>query len=320
MTLFIVDENRILRGTVTDGDIRRALIKGVTIDQPVNDIINPNFKYIKRNEFDIAHIKAYKNAEIKLLPLLDSEGRIIKIKELFNLRTVLPADAIIMAGGKGQRLRPLTETVPKPMLTIGNKPILEHNIDRLVMYGVNHFKISVNYLGEQIMDHFGDGSSRLVDISYIEESKPLGTIGSVSLATHFYHDVLLIMNSDILTTIDFEHFFEFFESHDADMAIATVPYEVKIPYAVLETSQVNIVSFKEKPTYTYYSNAGIYLLKTEIVSQIPKDKKYDITELMDKLIEENKKVISYPIVDYWLDIGRIEDYNKAREDIWKLNL
>jgi NDP-sugar pyrophosphorylase family protein len=173
----------------------------------------------------------------------------------------------------------------------------------------------VKYLGEQIEAHFGNGSQRNIIIDYVWEDEPLGTIGAVSKITNFAHDYVLVMNSDLLTNLDYEHFYIDFIKQDADFAVVTIPYKVSVPYAVLETSNGEIRSFKEKPTYTYYSNGGIYLMKKEVLDYLPKENHFNATDLMEKLINENRKVVSYPLLGYWLDIGKHEDFAKAQIDI-----
>ncbi|MNM72326.1 D-glycero-alpha-D-manno-heptose 1-phosphate guanylyltransferase [compost metagenome] len=221
-----------------------------------------------------------------------------------------------MAGGEGKRLRPLTEKTPKPLLLVGEKPIIEYNIDRLKEVGVHTINISINYLGDQLEQYFGDGSQKDIRINYVRETKPLGTIGSVLLVEDFDHEDIIIMNSDLLTNIDFNDFFKTYQEAKADMIVATTSYHVDVPYAVLEVSENNAVkSLKEKPRYTYYSNAGIYILKKNLLSMIPQDKFFDITDLMDRIIEMDLKLVTYPINGYWLDIGKHEDFKKAQEDI-----
>jgi len=231
------------------------------------------------------------------------------------IRSYLPVDAVIMAGGKGTRLRPLTKNTPKPLLKVGPKPIMEHNLDRLALYGIDDFWISVKYLGNQIEDFFGDGSKKSISLKYVWEDKPLGTIGAVSKIDDFSHDYVLLTNSDLLTNLDYEHFFLDFKKNDADLAVVTIPYQVNVPYAVLETSNGHVINFKEKPTYTYYSNGGIYLIKKTALGYLPKEGFFNATDLMEKLIEEGKKVISYPLSGYWLDIGKHEDFEKAQRDL-----
>ena len=220
-----------------------------------------------------------------------------------------------MAGGKGQRLQPLTNLIPKPLLKVGDKPIMEHNLNRLAMFGIDDFWVSVKYLGEQIKDHFGDGKQKNINIQYVWENEPLGTIGAVAQISNFKHDYVLVTNSDLLTNIDYELFFLEFIKQEADLAVLTIPYQVSIPYAVLETTDGKVKSFKEKPTYTYYSNGGIYLMKREMLHFIPKNKFYNATDLMEELIQNKRKVISIPFLGYWLDVGKHEDFEKAQIDI-----
>ena len=313
--LFVVDDSNRLIGSITDGDVRRGLINGISIDKPVNDIIQANPRYIKKGERDIQKIIQYRNENFKVIPVIDDDNRVVNIINFGQILSYLPIDAVIMAGGRGQRLMPLTESIPKPMLNVGDKPIIEHNLDRLSLYGIDDFWITVNYLSEQIENHFGNGADRNVNISYIREDKPLGTIGSVSKIKNFKHDFVLITNSDILTNLDYEHFFLEFLEQDADLGVATIPYQVNIPYAVLETVNYRVVKFEEKPTYTYHSNGGIYLVKKSILDLLPEDAFYNSTDLMERLIKDGKKVFSYPLLGYWLDIGSLNDYEKAQVDI-----
>jgi NDP-sugar pyrophosphorylase family protein len=224
-----------------------------------------------------------------------------------------------MAGGRGERLRPLTDSIPKPLLRVGEKPIIEHNLDRLALFGIDDFWISVKYLGEQISEYFGDGSEKNVNIRYVWENEPLGTIGAVSTIVDFEHDYVLVTNSDILTNIDYEHFFLDFVKSGADFAVATIPYEVSVPYAVLETTEGKVRSLKEKPTYTYYSNGGIYLMKREVLSHLPPNTHYNMTDLMEKLLANDFTIVSYPLVGYWLDVGKHDDFEKAQRDINRIN-
>lgn len=316
LTLFVLGKDEKLVGTVTDGDIRRAILKGNSVEEKIEKVMNTNFSSLQKNYNEIEQLQAIRQKNIKLIPVVDGSGKIIRLINLERIKSILPIDAVIMAGGEGRRLRPLTDELPKPLLLVGNKPILEYNIDRLRDYGVENCYITIKYLGSKIKQYFGDGNERNIKIKYVEElESPLGTIGSISLIEHFDHDTILVMNSDLLTNIDFEDFYLEFIKGGADMAVATIPYLVKIPYAVLETDQQFITGFKEKPTYTYFSNAGIYLLKKEVTEIIPKNSHYNATDLMDSLINAGKKVITYPLYCYWLDIGKPEDYQKAQEDI-----
>ena len=316
--LFIVNEDYKLIGSLTDGDVRRGLIKGITIEHKVVEIIQKNPRFIRKGEGNVKKIIEYREGNFKILPVVDKDNKVVNVINFRVLRSYLPVDAVIMAGGKGTRLRPLTEKTPKPLLKVGDKPIIEHNLDRLALYGIDDFWLSVKYLGEQIENYFGDGKSKNISIDYVWEDEPLGTIGAVSKIANFEHDFVLITNSDILTNLDYERFFLDFIGQDADLAVLTIPYEVNIPYAVLETHDGIVKSFKEKPTYTYYSNGGIYLIKRDALKLLPKNAFFNATDLMEKLIKKNYKVISYPLAGYWLDVGKHEDFEKAQRDILKI--
>jgi dTDP-glucose pyrophosphorylase len=318
--LFVVDNDVRLIGSLTDGDIRRGLLKNFTIASKINEIIQPNPRFISKGENDIQKIITYRDKLFKILPVVDENMRVVNVINFRTIKSYLPIDAVIMAGGRGLRLQPLTNTIPKPLLKVGDKPIIEHNIDRLASYGIDDLWISVNYLGEQIQHYFGNGNQKSINIKYIWETEALGTIGAVSKVTNFEHDYVLVTNSDLLTTIDYENFFLDFIEKEADFAVLTIPYNVSIPYAVLETKDGRIKNFKEKPTYTYYSNGGVYLMKKEVIEFIPKDSFFNSTDLMEKLIDEGFNVISYPFSGYWLDIGKHEDFEKAQVDISSIKI
>lgn len=313
--LFIVDTNGKLIGALTDGDVRRGLLKGFTIDSLVDDIIQENPKYITKGENNLQKIIEYRETDFRIVPVVDENQIVVNVINFRNTRSYLPIDAVIMAGGKGARLKPLTNDVPKPLLKVGNKAIMEHNLDRLALFGIDDFWVSVKYLGEKIESHFGQGNEKNIKIEYVWENEALGTIGAVSKIENFEHDYILVTNSDLLTNIDYEQFFLEFLNKKADLAVLTIPYQVSIPYAVLETTGGEVKSFKEKPTYTYYSNGGIYLMKKEMLKYIPKNTFFNATDLMEALIKDNLKVISFPFSGYWLDIGKHEDFEKAHIDI-----
>lgn len=319
-TLFVVNDSNQIRGSVTDGDIRRGLLNGREISENIGDFMNTDFKVVKHDENIIQKIAENKNVGISFFPIIDENNKILKILDLKKINTVIPATAVIMAGGRGERLKPFTDSVPKPMLIVGNKPIIEHNIDRLIKYGITEIIISVRYLSQIIMDHLGDGSSRGINITYLHEDDPLGTIGALGTIEGITSDHILLMNSDILTNIDFEDFFNHYLNNSSAMCIASIPYQIQVPYAVLDIQDHQIVSFVEKPSYTYYSNAGIYFLNRSIQSYIPKNTFYNATDLMQNLISMGKKVVHYPMLNYWLDIGRQQDFIKAQEDVKHLTL
>jgi dTDP-glucose pyrophosphorylase len=316
--LFVVDENDKLIGSLTDGDVRRGLLNNFNVDSLIDDIIQPNPRYIRKSEYDIEKIIQYREEDFKVIPVLDENDIVVNVINFRHLKSYLPIDAVIMAGGRGQRLKPLTDKTPKPMLKVGGVPIIEHNINRLAMFGIDDFWISVKYLGEQIENYFGNGSEKNIQIEYIWENESLGTIGAISKINNFKHDYVLVTNSDLLTNIDYEQFFLEFIKQKADLAVLTIPYQVRIPYAVMETNKEQVISLKEKPTYTYFSNGGIYLIKKEILSFIPKNTFYNATDLIEELIRKNKKVTTFPFSGYWLDVGNPEDLDKANIDINKI--
>jgi dTDP-glucose pyrophosphorylase len=313
--LFVVDENNKLIGSLTDGDVRRGLLNDFKLESKIDEIIQSNPRFIRKGNYDIQKIIEYREEDYRVIPVLDEHNIVINVINFRFLKSYLPIDAVIMAGGRGQRLQPLTDVTPKPLLKVGDKPIMEHNLNRLAMFGIDDFWVSLKYLGEQIEAYFGSGMQKNINIKYVWENEPLGTIGAVAQISNFQHDYVLVTNSDLLTNIDYEQFFLEFIMQDADLAVLTIPYQVAIPYAVLETEKGEVKSFKEKPTYTYYSNGGIYLMKKEMTHLIPPNKFYNATDLMEDLIKRNKKIISFPFSGYWLDVGKHEDFEKAQTDI-----
>ncbi|MCX7548857.1 nucleotidyltransferase family protein [Xanthomarina sp. F1114] len=314
--LFVTDNDNVLIGSLTDGDLRRGFIKGLGFEDALLDFIQNNPSYIVEGEFVMDKLEEYKSRNFKIIPILNAAKQIVEIINFREQSTIIPADAIIMAGGEGKRLRPLTETTPKPLLKVGGKPIIEYNIDRLQQVGIKNITLSINYLGEQLKGYFGNGGNRKLNIQYVKEDKPLGTIGSILLVNDFFHDDIIVMNSDLLTNIDFKDFYKLFKDSGADMAVAATSYNVDIPYGVLEADDSNkVLSLKEKPRYTYYSNAGIYILKKDLLKMIPQDEFYDITDLMKRILEMNLTMVTYPINGYWLDIGKHEDFEKAQQDV-----
>lgn len=313
LVLFVVDEHDRMIGTITDGDSRRALISGVSINDTIVNVMHKQFNYLRKGiDDDVQHIHEQKLKKMKLVPVLDEENRIVDIINLEKYVTRLPVDAVLMAGGKGERLRPLTEKTPKPLLEVGGKCIIDHNIDRLISYGVEHINVTVNYLGEQLEEHFAtprDG----VRVRTFREPKFLGTIGSIKFVDTFYNDTVLVMNSDLFTNIDYEDFFLHFQQNDAEMSVAAVPYNVSIELGILDLDGRNVKGLLEKPKFNYYANAGIYLIKKRALAEIPGDTFFHATHLVEKLIAQGKKVIRYPLNGTWIDIGTPQEYQKARD-------
>lgn len=312
LVLFVVDSGNCLVGTLTDGDIRRKLIEGVDISEQVKVVMNKNFHFISEDTFCVERLKELKITGITLLPILKKDGTIMKVYNLKKKKSVLPLDAVLMAGGKGERLRPLTESTPKPLLKVGDKAIIDYNIDNLISYGVSHIHVTVNYLGNQIEKHF-EVPREEVKVNCVREPQYLGTIGSIKFVETFYNDTILLMNSDLFTNINFEDFYLHFKRNNADMSVAAIPYSISVPYGIFELEERTIKGVKEKPTYNYYANSGIYLIKRKLLDLIPDGVFFNATDFMEKLIQEGFNVIRFPLVGYWIDIGKHEDYRKAQE-------
>lgn len=313
LVLFVLDGQGRMVGTLTDGDSRRALISGASITEKVSKVMHCNFNYMKIEDINnVMEIKRQKELHMKLVPILDKGMHIVDVINLQRNKTRLPVDAVLMAGGKGERLRPLTEKTPKPLLKVGDKCIIDHNIDRLISYGISHINVTVNYLREQIEEHYVELRNG-VQVRTFREPKFLGTIGSIKFVDTFYNDTILVMNSDLFTNIDYEDFFLHFQSHDAEMSVAAVPYNVSIPYGILDLNGREIKGLIEKPKYNYYANAGIYLIKKSALAEIPDEEFFNATDLIEKLIAQGKKVIRYPLNGTWIDIGNPQEFQKANE-------
>ena len=311
-TLLVVDEDQKLVGTLTDGDIRRGLILGAELSDSVSTIMHKDFKFILECEYDVALVRKFRDKRILFIPVLDEKHHIVDVLNLKKMKSALPIDAVLMAGGKGERLRPLTEMTPKPLIKVGEKCIIDYNIDNLITYGVKHLNVTVNYLGEQLEEHFAEPRNG-VQVRTFREPKFLGTIGSIKFVDTFHNDYILVMNSDLFTDIDFEDFFLHFREHDAEMSVAAVPYNVNIPFGILDLDGRNIKGLLEKPKYNYYANAGIYLIKKSALAEIPEDTFFNATDLIEKLIDLGKSVIRYPLKGTWIDIGQHADLAKARD-------
>ena len=313
LVLFVVDKEERMVGTLTDGDSRRALVAGASVNDKAERVMHCNFNYMHASDIkNVQEIRHQKEMMMKLIPVLDENKHIVDIIDLERFKTRLPIDAVLMAGGKGERLRPLTEKTPKPLLPVGSKAIIDHNVDRLISYGIKHINVTVNYLKEQIEEHYQEPRGG-VKVQTVREPKYLGTIGSIKFVPKFFNDTVLLMNSDLFTNIDYEDFYLHFEHHDAEMSVAAIPYNVSIPYGILDLDGRNIHGLIEKPKYTYYANAGIYLIKRSALEEIPDGEFFNATDLVMKLIVERKKVIRYPLNGTWIDIGNPQEYQKAKD-------
>lgn len=313
LVLFVVDDQQRMVGTLTDGDSRRALIAGAAVTDKAEKVMHRHFLYMRLDDItNVEEIRRQKQMKMQLVPILDDAQHIVDIINLEKYRSRLPVDAVIMAGGKGERLRPLTEKTPKPLLPVGDKAIIDHNVDRLISYGISHISVTVNYLAEQIESHFAQPRGD-VKVNCIREPHYFGTIGSVQYVKNFYNDAVLVMNSDLFTNIDYEDFYLHFQQHDAEMSVAAIPYNVAIPYGIFQLEGRNITGLVEKPKYIYYANAGIYLIKRRALDEIPANTMFHATDLIEKLINEGKRVIRYPLNGTWIDIGNPQEYQKAND-------
>lgn len=319
--LFTTNSKGKLTGSLTDGDVRRGFMRGANIEDPVSSVSFKKPKSIKGEQLDIEELVAFRDKKVGIVPILDSQNTIIDVVNFRLRKSLLPIDVVIMAGGKGMRLRPLTEKTPKPLLKVGDKTILEHNLQRFESYGVTSINITTNYLANQIHDFVRALSPKFrTKMETVQEDSFLGTVGAVRLIKEYTQDVILISNSDLLTNVDYEAFYLDFQRSGADMSVVSIPYHVEVPYAIMDIQDDYLKSFHEKPRYTYFSNGGIYLIKKQLLERIPMDVPYSATDLMQNVINSKGSIRTYAHKGYWLDIGQHQDYNKAKEDIKTLKL
>lgn len=310
--LFVTDGEGRMVGSLSDGDIRRGIIAGAGLEDKVDSVMHRDFSFLYEWDYDVAHLKALRERRILSIPILDREKHIVDAVNLLDRKSQIPVDAVLMAGGRGERLRPLTDTTPKPLLPVGDKTIIDHNVDRLISYGVRHINVTVNYLADMLEDHFSQPRCG-VKVRTFREKEFMGTIASVRLVEPLYSDTVLVMNSDVFTNIDFEDFYLHFCQNDAEMSVAAIPYNVSIPFGVLELDGRNVKGVLEKPKFNYYANAGIYLVRRRALDEIPPETFFHATDLMEKLIAQGKKVIRYPLNGTWIDIGTPQEYQKAQD-------
>jgi len=321
--LIVVDESKKIIGTITDGDIRRAILKGLLVSTPIKEVYNRNYSCVNDSVGTNEIKRIFIEKKINLIPIVN-ENRVlinyIEIDDLINFDILEKENfVLIMAGGMGTRLKPLTDNIPKPMLKVGKKPILQIIIEQFFNYGFRNFIISVNYKADIIESYFRDGSDFNVNIKYVREKERLGTAGAIALAENYLDKPFFVMNGDVLTNVNFYNLLQFHLDNKNDMTIGSRIYETEIPYGVININQSNVTSLLEKPIVSYMVNGGIYVLNPSLVKEIPKGDYFDITQLINIMLNNNNKIGSFPITDYWMDIGKIEDYYKANEDIKLLN-
>ncbi|MFW2612221.1 nucleotidyltransferase family protein [Aliarcobacter butzleri] len=312
----VVDENDILIGTLTDGDIRRGLLKGLDLNSSIESIIfkMPTIAKISDTKEEI--LKMALSKKLHQIPIVDEKGRILGIQEIEEL--IKPKNktnkVILMVGGLGTRLRPLTENTPKPMLKVGNKPILQTIVEKFAEYGYTNIVMCVNYKSHMIQDYFGDGKEFGVNIEYVLENQRMGTAGALSLLKDKPKEPFFVMNGDLLTNVNFEHLHNYHLSTNSIGTMCVREYDFQVPYGVVNIKDSKIISIEEKPTHKFFVSAGIYMLSPEVLEYIPENQFYDMPTLFEKIISEGKNAISFPLREYWLDIGRIEEYKKANEE------
>lgn len=317
----VTDNYNKLIGVITDGDIRRALLKSIELDSPVNLIMNRTPITVSKNNSRAAIVKIMQEKGIIAVPVVDEDNTLIGL-DTWNYTSGpqrYQNPVFIMAGGLGTRLRPLTDNCPKPMLKIGDKPILERLLNQFSSVGFNNIYISTHFMPEQITNYFGDGSKWGVNIKYIHEDTPLGTGGALGLLPNDMPKLPLIMiNGDVLTTIDFEQLLEFHNKHNPSATMCVREYNYQIPYGVVSGNGYKVISMEEKPIHKSFINAGIYVVSPEIIINVPKNKRIDMPGLLEKEIFEKRDVAMFPLHEYWLDIGRVDDFNRAQIDIQSL--
>jgi len=315
--VLVVDESGRLLGTLTDGDVRRALLKHLTLDRPVSDVMNTKPRTAEQGWSEKRILAVMEQHELLQLPILEAGGGVVGLANLHDLFAKHRHDnpVFLMAGGFGTRLRPLTNTCPKPMLKVGDKPILEQILLGFVDAGFHRFYISTHYMPQVIRDYFGNGEKWGVSIQYVHEETPLGTGGALGLLPHDEIDQpMFMMNGDLLTSLNFQSFLEFHEKHEGIATMCVREYEHQVPYGVITSDGTRIESMVEKPVQRFFVNAGIYLLNPELVKSVRPDTRIDMPTLLEQQIDADKPVNMFPIHEYWLDIGRMDDFQRAQSE------
>ena len=312
----VVDDNDKLIGTLTDGDIRRGILRGLDLDSSIETIVfkEPAVAKISSTKEEILKIALSK--KLHQIPIVDDNGIVLDLKEIEELvePKIKTNRVILMVGGLGTRLRPLTQDTPKPMLKVGNKPILQTIVEKFAEYGFVNITMCVNFNASIIRDYFGDGREFGVNIDYVLEQKRMGTAGALSLLKERPSEPFFVMNGDLLTNVNFEHIFNYHMLNKATATMCVREYDYEVPYGVVEMNDNKIKQIVEKPVQKFFVSAGIYMLSPEILDLIPKNEFYDMPTLFEKLIKLSKNVVSFPIREYWLDIGRMEEYQRANEE------
>lgn len=321
--VLVTDEDGRLIGTITDGDVRRAVLRGENLDSPVSRLLEKKdeSQYPKpvTAPIECAHeelLHLMQETGVHQIPLIDKKGTVSDLITMDELlpNEVLPIQAVIMAGGYGKRLLPLTEETPKPMLSVGDRPLMEVIIDRLRQSGIHRINVTTHYKPEKISEHFGDGEDFGVDINYVTEDRPLGTAGGLGLLK-CQDEPFLVINGDVLTKVDFKAFHAYHREHKADMTVAVKKYDLNVPYGVIESNDGFVKKVDEKPCLSFFVNAGVYLIEPSVCKDITGDKRFEMTDLINRLVDDGRPVACFPILEYWLDIGEHGDYSRAQDDV-----
>lgn len=310
----VVDEAGHLLGTVTDGDIRRGLLAGKMLSSSIGEVMNLNPKVGKESELSTLWQKRMQQFQLRHLPIVDEQGKMVGLYYEKPIPRSLKNPVVLMLGGLGSRLRPLTENVPKPLLPVGNQPILETIVKHIAEQGFERFYFCINYLGEQIRDYFGDGHQYGIEIEYIEEQDRMGTAGALSLLPQPPEEDFIVMNGDLLTKVDLKALLEFHQKHRNVVTACVREYAQQVPYGVVEMEDHRVSQLVEKPVYRYFVNGGIYALSPEALAYVPKNQFYDMPTLIEQVLSEEKPVGGFPITEYWMDIGQMPDYLQAQAD------
>jgi dTDP-glucose pyrophosphorylase len=310
----VVDEQQRLLGTLTDGDIRRGLLHGATLDSTVEQLMNRRFRFVRSSEDHAAALEMMRREVLRQIPVLDEQGRVVQLLLLQELLSPpqLSNAVVIMAGGKGTRLRPHTEHCPKPMLQVGDQPILEILLEQCIASGFRQFYLSVNHLKEHIIDHFADGSRWGVSIEYLVENEPLGTAGSLQLLPDALTDPFLVLNGDVLTRVNHSQLLSFHSEHQAQATLCVREHEVTVPFGVVQTEGVELAGFEEKPTYRHLVNAGVYVIDPQLLPLLSPHQSTDMPTLLQGAKQAGHRVAVCPIHEYWIDVGRPETLEEAQ--------
>lgn len=312
----VVDTQQRLLGTVTDGDIRRGILRGYPLDGDVIGVMNPNPLCVGPNDDRSAILALMKQRRIHQIPVIDYDNVVIGLETIDELLTPSSRENIVvlMAGGLGSRLRPLTDNCPKPMLPIGNAPILETILGNFIEHGFHRFYISVNYMADKIKSYFGNGSSWGVDIEYLEEDQRLGTAGALTLLPERPKDPIFVMNGDILAKVNFKSMLDFHLAHNSAATLGMRQFSHTIPYGVVTVDDHRVLNIIEKPEQKVFVSAGIYLLSPEVLPLIPHGEFFDMPTLFQQAIAQGLVTSGFPVHEYWIDIGRIEDFERASRE------